>query len=60
MIQKLSLFFSDAKREFRRINWPTANETSRLTIVVIFISLFFTVVLGAFDLLFLLGLESFL
>jgi len=58
MFQKLGYFLNDAKREFRRINWPTAHETARLTMVVIAISLLFTIFLGAFDLLFLVGMEN--
>lgn len=57
MFQKLSLFLNDSKKEFGRINWPTPQETSRLTLVVVLLSLLFAVFLGLFDFLFLIGLE---
>lgn len=60
MLEKINYFLSDAKREFKRINWPTTKDTYRLTLVVIVISLLFAVFLGAFDFLFLIGLEQFL
>lgn len=52
MIEKIKLFFVEAKQEFHRVNWPSANETVRLTLIVIGMSIFIAVFLGAFDALF--------
>lgn len=60
MIEKISLFINESKREFKRVNWPTAQETIRLTVIVIAISFLTTVFLGLADLVFIYGLDYFL
>ena len=52
MISKLKSFLGEAFFELRRVNWPTRQETTRLTIVVIIMSLLLAVVLGLFDFIF--------
>mgnify|MGYP001600770455 CR=1 FL=1 len=52
MVEKIKLFFVEARQEFNRINWPSANETIRLTLIVIMMSIFIAAFLGAFDALF--------
>lgn len=56
-MNKISLFFQESKQEFKRVNWPTASETVRLTIIVIIMSLVTAAFLGAFDIFFLYGLD---
>lgn len=52
MVEKIKLFFVEARQEFNRVNWPSANETMRLTLIVIAMSIFIAAFLGAFDALF--------
>ena len=40
---------SDIISELRKVTWPTRQETTHLTVVVIIISLLFAIVLGAAD-----------
>ena len=45
-------FFREAASEMRKVVWPSREETQRLTLVVIGVSLSIGLLLGAFDLLF--------
>ncbi len=58
MISKIKLFFSEAKQEFKHVNWPTRQEAIRLTGIVIGISLGLAIFLGVFDTIFRFVLES--
>ena len=49
MFNKLISFFQEARQELARVNWPTRQETIRLTATVVGISLLFAVFLGALD-----------
>ncbi|MEK7212513.1 MAG: preprotein translocase subunit SecE [Patescibacteria group bacterium] len=60
MIQKIKRFFLEARQELRHVNWPTRQEATRLTSVVILLSLAIAVFLGAFDALFSYLLQNFL
>lgn len=44
--------FRDVRAEMKRVVWPTREETTRLTIVVIIISAVISVILSAADFLF--------
>ena len=59
MTARIKAFFSEAKTEFRHVNWPTRPEATRLTAVVIVLSLIIAVFLGAFDELFSFALRTF-
>lgn len=52
MFTKLTSFLQESRQEIMRVNWPTRQETTRLTLVVVAISLLVAVMLGAFDFLF--------
>lgn len=52
MFTKLTSFLQESRQELLRVNWPTRQDTVRLTLVVIAISLLVAVMLGAFDFLF--------
>lgn len=45
-------FFREAASEMRKVVWPSREETQRLTLVVVGVSLSIGLLLGAFDLLF--------
>lgn len=49
MLEKIKIFFVEARQEFRHVNWPTRAEAVKLTTVVIGISLALAVFLGFFD-----------
>ena len=59
MGSKIRQFFEEARTEFRHVNWPTRSEVTRLTGVVIFLSLGLSLLLGAFDYLFTYLLKTF-
>jgi preprotein translocase subunit SecE len=49
MFAKLSSFLQESKQELNRVNWPSREETVRLTLVVILLSLLVAAYLGALD-----------
>lgn len=59
MFERLKSYIRESYQELRRFNWPTRQETVRLTLIVIGISLATAVLLGLLDLLFVYLLEKF-
>lgn len=45
-------FFQEVKEELIKVNWPTREQTVRLTVIVITISLAVGIFIGALDYLF--------
>jgi len=60
MINRLKAYILESRQEFRRVNWPTRQETVRLTMIVIGISLGVAVFLGALDFFFSYLLKTFI
>jgi len=60
MLEKIKIFFVEAKQEFAHVNWPTRAEAIRLTVVVIGISIAIAIFLGFFDGVFRYILERFI
>ncbi|OGY64217.1 MAG: preprotein translocase subunit SecE [Candidatus Harrisonbacteria bacterium RIFCSPLOWO2_02_FULL_41_11] len=60
MFSKLISFLQESKQELSRVNWPSRQETVRLTAIVIFISLLIAAFLGVLDSLFSYLLEKIL
>lgn len=52
MFSKIKLFLGESMRELSRVNWPSRQETVRLTIIVIGMSFCLAALLGVFDYLF--------
>jgi preprotein translocase subunit SecE len=50
---KIGDFFQQVKVEVAKVDWPTKDETIRLTIIVVVVFMLIAVFLGAFDFLFL-------
>ena len=48
-MNRLISFFTEARAEFGKINWPTAQETMRMTVVVVVLSIGIAAFLGAVD-----------
>ncbi len=48
-MERLRLFLQESRQEFKRVNWPSWNETVRLTVVVISMALGIAAFLGAVD-----------
>ena len=48
-MERLKLFLQESRQEFNRVNWPSLNETTRLTVIVIVMSLVMAAFLGAID-----------
>ncbi len=49
MIQKIQTYFTESYKELRKVNWPTSQETVRLTGIVIALSLGVALFLGLLD-----------
>jgi preprotein translocase subunit SecE len=60
MLKEIIAFVQESKHELLRVNWPTRQETARLTLVVVLISLLVAVILGFFDYIFTLFITKFL
>ncbi len=52
MASRLISYIQESRLEFKRVNWPTRQETIRLTGMVIALSLLFAAFLGLLDMLF--------
>jgi len=52
MFARIKHFFAESRQELQHVNWPTRQEATRLTSIVIGISLGLAVFLGFFDYLF--------
>lgn len=59
MFKRLINFLQEAKQEFKRINWPTRQETIRYTMFVVTFSLGMALFLGLLDFIFLFLLNKF-
>jgi len=53
-------YLKDTRSEMNHVSWPTKNQTVNFTIMVLAISIFTGLLLGAFDLIFQIGLKSFI
>ncbi len=53
-------YLKDTKAELKHISWPTKDQTIAYTLLVLAISLFVAVLLGAFDAVFKKALELFI
>jgi len=60
LLNKLKFYIQESYREFRRVNWPTRQETFRLTLIVVGLSIGVAIFLGALDLGFAYLLQRFL
>jgi preprotein translocase subunit SecE len=60
MANRLVQYFIDSKAELKKVTWPTKQETTRASLLVIIISLLTAVFLGAVDFALNLGLEKIL
>jgi len=52
LLNKFTAYLKETRLEMRKVNWPTRQEATRLTAVVIIVSLAVSVVLGGFDFMF--------
>ncbi len=52
MVSRFSSYIQESRLEFKRVNWPTRQETIRMTTMVIGFSLTFAVFLGILDMIF--------
>ncbi len=48
-MERLKLFLQESRQEIKRVNWPTPEKTTRLTVIVVFMSLIMAGFLGAID-----------
>ncbi len=60
MWNRLTKFFGEARQELRHVNWPTRQEATRLTLVVVAIAVGISVFLALFDYLFAYLLQTFI
>lgn len=50
-------FFRDIIAELRRVTWPSREQATRLTVLVIIISISVGIILGVFDMMFSRGIK---
>lgn len=60
MFNRIKSYIIDSYREFHRVNWPTRQETARLVLIVIGVSVGVAIFLGVLDMIFVYLLERFL
>ena len=48
----LSRYWKETRGELRKVTWPTREDSQRLTVIVIIVTLLFALFLWVFDLLF--------
>lgn len=60
MFSKLTSFIQESRQELTKVNWPSRQDTVRLTLVVVLMSLLVAAFLGALDFIFTYLLELFL
>lgn len=59
-LNKTVQYFKDSYHELKRVVWPTRNEITQHTIIVIAMSVFVALFLGALDIVAAVGLEKIL
>lgn len=57
-MEKLKNFLKDSRQEFKKVNWPSREETLRYTMFVIGFSLALAAFLGILDFIFLQAIEQ--
>jgi preprotein translocase subunit SecE len=57
MLRKITAYFSETKEELSRVSWPSRENVTKHTLLVIVVSVSIAAYLGAADLLFTFGLE---
>jgi len=60
IFRRLLTFLKEVKREIKKINWPTKQETIRYTVIVIGISIGVAIYLGGFDFIFNFSITKFI
>ena len=51
-MEKIINFLKDIKLEMSRVNWPTRQQTTKYTLIVIGMSIFLAIFLGTLDFIF--------
>ena len=49
MFNRIKLFLAESREEFKRVNWPTRNETTKMVFVVVIVSTTVALFLGTLD-----------
>ncbi len=52
MFNKITVYFKETRLEMRKVTWPTRQQTTRFTIMVIAVSVGVSLILGGFDFIF--------
>ena len=52
MFSRIKLFLDESRQEFKRVNWPNFQETTRLTMIVVVFSIATALFLGILDAIF--------
>jgi len=60
MLNKIFTFLKEVRLEIKKVNWPTRQETTRYTLIVIGISVTVAIFLGGFDFIFTTMLNKFI
>jgi len=60
MFDKIITFLKEVKLEIKKVNWPTRQQTTKYTLIVLGISVAVALFLGSLDFLFTSLLEKFI
>jgi len=60
MFSKIITYLKEVKLEIRKVNWPTRQQTTRYTLIVLGISAIVAIFLGGLDFLFTYLLNAFI
>ncbi len=60
MLKRIAHFFRESYEEFKRVSWPTRQETIRYTLFIIGFSIALALFLGLLDFIFSRSLETLL
>jgi len=58
-LNRITTFLKEVKVELKKVNWPTKQETTKYTLIVIGVSLAVAIFLGGLDFIFTWLLEKF-
>jgi preprotein translocase subunit SecE len=60
MFSRITTYFKETRQEMKKVNWPTRQQTTQSTMLVIVVSIGVALFLGLFDYIYKLILEQFL
>lgn len=60
LLEKIKTFLREVRVELKKVNWPTREETTKYTLMVLGLSFAVAIILGGLDFIFTLILDKFI